>query len=173
MGRLALNVLLSFAQFEREITSERIRTKLPPPSARVYRSAVWRRSATTPGTARSPSTRPRQRVRTIFEAISGFDSLNLVISGPAQTRHRHQGADIKNRRNRWRHCLYPGSACPSPSQPLLHWGGRIQGRGIGWRAIRHYQPRPVRCGLVIDERRVDLGQRQQLGHERARSEKKD
>jgi site-specific DNA recombinase len=45
MGRLTLNVLLSFAQFEREVTSERIRDKIaaskrkglwvggPPPSA--------------------------------------------------------------------------------------------------------------------------------------------
>jgi hypothetical protein len=28
MGRLTLNVLLSFAQFEREVTSERIRDKI-------------------------------------------------------------------------------------------------------------------------------------------------
>lgn len=28
MGRLALNVLLSFAQFEREVTAERIRGKI-------------------------------------------------------------------------------------------------------------------------------------------------
>ena len=31
MGRLTLNVLLSFAQFEREVTSERIRDKIPCP----------------------------------------------------------------------------------------------------------------------------------------------
>jgi DNA invertase Pin-like site-specific DNA recombinase len=30
MGRLTLNVLLSFAQFEREVTSERIRDKIAP-----------------------------------------------------------------------------------------------------------------------------------------------
>jgi site-specific DNA recombinase len=30
MGRLTLNVLLSFAQFEREVTGERIRDKMPP-----------------------------------------------------------------------------------------------------------------------------------------------
>src|SRR5256886_15029259 len=42
MGRLTLNVLLSFAQFEREVTSERIRTRLRPPSARAFGSAAWR-----------------------------------------------------------------------------------------------------------------------------------
>ena len=35
MGRLTLNVLLSFAQFEREVTGERIRDKSPPRSGRA------------------------------------------------------------------------------------------------------------------------------------------
>ena len=48
MGRLTLNVLLSFAQFEREVTSERIRDKiLQRPSARDFGSAVPSPSATT------------------------------------------------------------------------------------------------------------------------------
>ena len=37
MGRLTLNVLLSFAQFEREITSERIRDKI----AASKRKGLW------------------------------------------------------------------------------------------------------------------------------------
>jgi DNA invertase Pin-like site-specific DNA recombinase len=37
MGRLTLNVLLSFAQFEREITSERIRDKI----ASTKRKGLW------------------------------------------------------------------------------------------------------------------------------------
>ena len=37
MGRLTLNVLLSFAQFEREVTSERIRDKI----AASKREGVW------------------------------------------------------------------------------------------------------------------------------------
>src|SRR6478735_3777739 len=59
MGRLTLNVLLSFAQFEREVTSERIRDKIAASKRKGHGSAAWRRSATTPGTARSPSTKPR------------------------------------------------------------------------------------------------------------------
>jgi site-specific DNA recombinase len=35
MGRLTLNVLLSFAQFEREVTGKRIRDKIAAPSARA------------------------------------------------------------------------------------------------------------------------------------------
>jgi DNA invertase Pin-like site-specific DNA recombinase len=37
MGRLTLNVLLSFAQFEREVTSERIRDKV----AASKRKGLW------------------------------------------------------------------------------------------------------------------------------------
>ena len=37
MGRLTLNVLLSFAQFEREVTSERIRDKV----AACKKKGIW------------------------------------------------------------------------------------------------------------------------------------
>ena len=37
MGRLTLNVLLSFAQFEREVTGERIRDKI----AASRRNGMW------------------------------------------------------------------------------------------------------------------------------------
>jgi len=43
MGRLTLNVLLSFAQFEREVTGERIRDKSQPPSARACGWGVFLR----------------------------------------------------------------------------------------------------------------------------------
>ena len=59
MGRLTLNVLLSFAQFEREVTSERIRDKIAASKRKGLGSAAWRRSAMTPRIERSPSTRPR------------------------------------------------------------------------------------------------------------------
>jgi DNA invertase Pin-like site-specific DNA recombinase len=47
MGRLTLNVLLSFAQFDREVTGERIRDKIAEP-------------ANNPGTERKP---PESRAR--------------------------------------------------------------------------------------------------------------
>ena len=52
MGRLTLNILLSFAQFERELAGERIRDKFA--ASRRPRACGWaaaRRSATTSGTA--------------------------------------------------------------------------------------------------------------------------
>jgi site-specific DNA recombinase len=59
MGRLTLNVLLSFAQFEREVTSERIRDKIRRRNVRGCGSAAWPRSATIPRIEGSPSTWPR------------------------------------------------------------------------------------------------------------------
>ena len=59
MGRLTLNVLLSFAQFEREVTSERIRDKI----AASKRKGLWVGGMAPLGydtrTARSRSTKPR------------------------------------------------------------------------------------------------------------------
>ena len=51
MGRLTLNVLLSFAQFEREVTAERIRDKIGAPSRRACGWAASCRWATRPTAA--------------------------------------------------------------------------------------------------------------------------
>ena len=67
MGRLTLNVLLSFAQFEREVTSERIRvTRLPLPNARDFGSAAW-----------SCSEEEAERVRVIFRRYLELGSLRI------------------------------------------------------------------------------------------------
>ena len=60
MGRLTLNILLSFAQFEREVIGERIRDKIaPPPAASAQiergRSLSTEVSAATPGSLRPSS----------------------------------------------------------------------------------------------------------------------
>jgi DNA invertase Pin-like site-specific DNA recombinase len=47
MGRLTLNVLLSFAQFEREVIGERVRDKIAASKRRACGWAACRRSATT------------------------------------------------------------------------------------------------------------------------------
>ena len=61
MGRLMLNVLLSFAQFEREVTGERIRDKIAAPSARGCGWVACRHWATTSKTVCWSSTKPRRR----------------------------------------------------------------------------------------------------------------
>ena len=81
MGRLTLNVLLSFAQFEREVTSERIRDKI----AASKRKGLWVGGMAPLGY----DTRDRkitvneaeaERVRTIFESYLRLGSLNLVMA---------------------------------------------------------------------------------------------
>src|SRR4030081_1136232 len=81
MGRLTLNVLLSFAQFEREVTSERIRDKI----AASKRKGLWVGGKVPLGY----ETRDRkiavveeeaEWVRTIFRRYLELGSLNLLMA---------------------------------------------------------------------------------------------
>jgi site-specific DNA recombinase len=93
IGRLTLNVLLSFAQFEREVTSERIRDKI----AASKRKGLWvggmaplgydaknRRITVNEAEAES--------VRTIFRSYLRLGSLNLLMADL-----RQQGIVTKSR----------------------------------------------------------------------------
>ena len=80
MGRLTLNVLLSFAQFEREVTSERIRDKI----AASKRKGLWVGGMAPIGY----DTKDRKitvneaeadRVRDIFRSYLRLGSLNLLM----------------------------------------------------------------------------------------------
>jgi site-specific DNA recombinase len=81
MGRLTLNVLLSFAQFEREVTSERIRDKI----AASKRKGLWVGGMVPLGydskdrriTANEAEA---ERVRTIFRLYLKQGSLNLLMA---------------------------------------------------------------------------------------------
>ncbi len=81
MGRLTLNVLLSFAQFEREVTSERIRDKI----AASKRKGLWVGGMAPLGydtkdrkiTVNEAET---ERVRTIFRRYLKLGSLNLLMA---------------------------------------------------------------------------------------------
>jgi site-specific DNA recombinase len=81
MGRLTLNVLLSFAQFEREVTSERIRDKI----AASKRKGLWVGGMAPLGY----NTKDRKitvneveadRVRTIFRSYLRLGSLGLLMA---------------------------------------------------------------------------------------------
>src|SRR4030081_911688 len=81
MGRLTLNVLLSFAQFEREVTSERIRDKI----AASKRKGLWVGGIAPLGY----ETKDRkivvveeeaERVRTIFRSYLKLGSLNRLMA---------------------------------------------------------------------------------------------
>ena len=81
MGRLTLNVLLSFAQFEREVTSERIRDKI----AASKRKGLWVGGMAplgydTKDRKISVNEAEAERVRTIFRGYLKLGSLNLLMA---------------------------------------------------------------------------------------------
>src|SRR5437588_294250 len=81
MGRLTLNVLLSFAQFEREVTSERIRDKI----AASKRKGLWVGGMAPLGDDsqdRKITVKEAEadRVRTIFQAYLKHGSRNLLMA---------------------------------------------------------------------------------------------
>jgi len=81
MGRLTLNVLLSFAQFEREVTSERIRDKI----AASKRKGLWVGGMAplgydTKDRKITVNQAEAERVRTIFRSYLKLGSLNLLMA---------------------------------------------------------------------------------------------
>jgi DNA invertase Pin-like site-specific DNA recombinase len=81
MGRLTLNVLLSFAQFEREVTSERIRDKI----AASKRKGLWVGGMAPLGYGTKDrkitiNETEAERVRTIFNSYLRLGGLNLVLA---------------------------------------------------------------------------------------------
>src|SRR5271169_4026551 len=81
MGRLTLNVLLSFAQFEREVTSERIRDKI----SASKRKGLWVGGMTPLGYDAKDrkitvNAAEADRVRDIFRSYLKLGSLNLLMA---------------------------------------------------------------------------------------------
>jgi len=81
MGRLTLNVLLSFAQFERELTSERIRDKI----SASKRKGLWVGGMAplgydTKGRKIIVNEAEAERVRSIFRSYLKFGSLNRLMA---------------------------------------------------------------------------------------------
>jgi len=76
MGRLTLNVLLSFAQFEREVTSERIRDKI----SASKRKGLWVGGMVPLGTTATSEGSPSTRLRRTGCALSSAVISSLAAS---------------------------------------------------------------------------------------------
>ena len=110
MGRLTLNVLLSFAQFEREVTGERIRDKI----AASKRKGMWMGGVVPLGydlEDRHLVVNPEEakRVKEIFEAYLAegcVSKLQIYLEkrNPKQEEAEQDGQCL------WRQCLLPRSA---------------------------------------------------------------
>jgi site-specific DNA recombinase len=105
MGRLTLNVLLSFAQFEREVTAERIRDKI----AASKKKGLWMGGVPPLGYDPHPDPKTRglvinadeaETVRTIFALYDDLGCLNAVMRrandlGLHSKRHRFKSGRVQ------------------------------------------------------------------------------
>lgn len=137
MGRLVLNVLLSFAQFEREIISERTRDKI----AATRRKGKWAGGHPLLGYDVDPNgfklvVNPdeAERVRAIFGLYLEHESLLPVVREldvDGQAVDDPQGAGT-----RWG-AVHPHQPLPPAHERRLRGEGAVQGRGPRRRAPRH------------------------------------
>jgi DNA invertase Pin-like site-specific DNA recombinase len=147
MGRLTLNVLLSFAQFEREVTSERIRDKI----AASKRKGLWVGGPLPLGYDMKDGKivvveSEAEQVRLIFRRYLELSGVNALVRDLKERNILHQDEAARDRRHpRW-HPVRAGNAVLSPAQPVLYRRGQIQGGNPARRAAADHGPRAVRCG---------------------------
>ena len=103
MGRLTLNVLLSFAQFEREVTAERIRDKI----AASKKKGLWMGGVPPLGYDPHPDPKTRgllvnaeeaETVRTVFSLYDDLGCLNAVMRKANELRLRSKLHHFKSGR---------------------------------------------------------------------------
>src|SRR5499433_516617 len=139
MGRLTLNVLLSFAQFEREVTAERIRDKV----AASKRKGLWVGGMVPLGYKLKDGKlsivdEEAERVRMIFSRYLALGSVNRLVLELRERNVRTKIRKLSNGstrggvpftqgplfyllRNRFYigEVLYKGEICPGPQPPLI------------------------------------------------------
>ena len=121
MGRLTLNVLLSFAQFEREVTSERIRDKI----AASKRKGLWVGGPLPLGYHMKDDKiavveNEAERVRLIYRQLSRSRRRQCTGARPPRAEHPLQNQTAGNRCDPWRRSLRPWLAVLSAAQSLLY-----------------------------------------------------
>ena len=132
MGRLTLNILLSFAQFEREVIGERIRDKF----AASRKKGMWMGGFVPLGY----DVKDRKLVVNEAEAATRPDDLRALRRGSA--RRPSWRARSRPRASRQaRQADRQGLPLPAAQQPGLHRRGRPQGHGLSRRAQGDHRPR--------------------------------
>ena len=129
MGRLTLNVLLSFAQFEREVIGERVRDKI----AASKRKGIWVGGATPLGYRSSNKTlavvpAEADAVRTIFDRYLALKSVCALVADLEQLGITARGGNrfgvgglAHLLRNRFYigEVVYRGEIFPGPQEPIV------------------------------------------------------
>jgi hypothetical protein len=142
MGRLTLNVLLSFAQFEREVFGERIRDKV----AASKRRGMWmgglaplgydardRHLLVDPDEAR--------KVKLHFRSLPRTRYCPRTEEGPRDARVRVRDQSVQIREDPWRHPIFTRRALSSALQPNLRGRNSAQERAPPGTARSSDQPR--------------------------------
>lgn len=134
MGRLTLNVLLSFAQFEREVTAERIRDKI----AASKRKGLWMGGNVPLGYDAAGRTlrinaSEAQAIRTLYDLYEAHGALNSVAKAAERV-------GIRSRRRQTKAGLWRG--------------GNVLSRGH----IHHVLTSPIYAGRIPHKGKVHDGQ---------------
>jgi DNA invertase Pin-like site-specific DNA recombinase len=134
MGRLTLNVLLSFAQFEREVIGERVRDKIAASKRRGIRVGgpiplgyrrVDKKLVVAPEEA--------ETVRLIFRRYLELGAMGALVEELDRSGIRTK-AKARRRPGQGRHSLWRGTARPSAQEPVLPRRGGLPGRRAPRRA---------------------------------------
>ena len=134
MGRLTLNMLLSFAQFEREVTAERIRDKI----AASKRKGMWMGGSVPLGY--QPDGRTLKIDETEAETIRTLYDLYLKLGTLRDVKERADDLDLRSRRRE-------------------RAGGRISGGTHFDRGhLHHILSNPVYAGRIRHKQKVYEGQ---------------
>jgi site-specific DNA recombinase len=147
MGRLMLNILLSFAQFEREVTGERIRDKI----AASKRKGMWMGGVPPLGydvenRRLVPNEREAKLIRHIFQRFVELGSSTDAGQGAETGRRDVEGVDHAGRQDpRWQ-ADRQGPDLQAAQQPDLPRRVAPQGAVVPGRAPAHH--RAANCGTA-------------------------
>jgi site-specific DNA recombinase len=147
MGRLTLNVLLSFAQFEREVTAERIRDKI----AASKKKGMWMGGRTPLGYDRNDRSlvinqAEAETVRTLFRAYVELGNVRRLKDFADEHELKTKRHIYISGREDWRRRLLPRAPLPSACQSRLHRPHPSQGRSVRRPARGDHRPGDLAAG---------------------------
>ena len=133
MGRLTLNVLLSFAQFEREVTGERIRDKI----AASKRKGMWMGGAVPLGYDLHNRTltineAEAEQVRTIYQTYLELGCVSRLRDRLEEARHPEQEPDQRYRSSIWECRVLTWVTVRDAAEPALPGRDPAQEAALPW-----------------------------------------
>ena len=140
MGRMVVSLLATFAQFERETTSERVRDK----ARATRRRGMWTGGRPPLGydlidkkLVANPA--EAERVRSIFAMYGELGSLLAVVAELSARGSETKSWTCKSGKARARASIQQGDAALPAHEPALHRKGSLRGRTRSWSASGHHR----------------------------------